>query len=226
MKVLVIGATGLTGQLAVERLLARGDQVTALARDPAALSLKHARLRVAKGEARDRGSLERAVAGHDAVLSAFGPRALKKDDLQEVFMGNLVAAMHAGGVEAASSNLSAWGAGDSYESLNLTGRFFLRLLLSNLFADKERGEAILFASDLDFVNARPGRLLERRAARGSVKASARREGTCGGGPSRRAPTSRRSWSSSSRATPGCASRRCWGTDRGPPVPHPSGASGK
>ena len=169
MKVLVIGATGLTGKLALDSLLARGDEVTALAREPAALAGKHERLRIAKGEARDRGSLERAAVGQDAVLSAFGPRALKKDDLQEVFMGNLVAAMKATGVKRLS-NLSAWGAGDSYASLNLVGRFFVRLLLSNLFADKERGEALLFASDLDFVNARPGRL-SNGPARGGVKAS-------------------------------------------------------
>lgn len=49
MKVLVIGATGLTGQIAVRRLLERGDEVTALARDPAAVTVKHDHLRAAKG---------------------------------------------------------------------------------------------------------------------------------------------------------------------------------
>jgi uncharacterized protein YbjT (DUF2867 family) len=43
---------------------------------------------------------------------------------------------------------------------------FIPLLLRNVFADKERGEAILFASDLDYVNVRPGRLLNKAARAG------------------------------------------------------------
>lgn len=175
MKVLVIGATGLTGGIAVRRLLERGDDVTALARAPSAFAVKHDRLKVAKGEARDAGSIERAVEGVDAVLSAFGPRAaLRKDDLQEVFMRNLVGAMEKTGVKRLS-NLSAWGAGDSYSALWLPGRIVLRLALSSFFEDKERGEAILFASALDFVNVRPSRLTNA-PARGNVKAALSPEG--------------------------------------------------
>ncbi|MEQ1504706.1 MAG: NAD(P)H-binding protein [Myxococcota bacterium] len=97
MKVLVVGATGLTGGHAVRLLLARGDEVTAFVRDPASWRESHEHLRVAKGEARDADSLVAAVKGQDAVLSAFGPRSLKKDDLQEVYMRNLLAAMTANG---------------------------------------------------------------------------------------------------------------------------------
>src|SRR6476659_5718352 len=117
MKVLVIGATGLTGTHLVQKLLARGDDVTALVRNPSSYELKHEHLRVARGEARDLESLERACAGHDAVVSAFGPRTFKKDDIQEVFMKNLVAAMTKSGVKRLV-NLSAWGAGDSYVHSN------------------------------------------------------------------------------------------------------------
>src|SRR5215831_15369559 len=113
MKVLVIGATGLTGTHLVQKLLARGDEVTALVRNPSSYEPKHDHLRVAQGEARDLASLERACAGQDAVISAFGPRGLKKDDLQEVFMKNLIAAMTKSNVKRLI-NLSAWGAGDSY----------------------------------------------------------------------------------------------------------------
>jgi uncharacterized protein YbjT (DUF2867 family) len=39
-----------------------------------------------------------------------------------------------------------------------------------VFADKRRGEALLAASDLDYISIRPGRLLNS-VARGSVRAS-------------------------------------------------------
>ena len=74
MNVLVIGATGGTGQHAVRKLLQRGHSVTAWARRPTAVANdgKTARLRVVTGEARDAGSIDRAVAGQDAVLVASG----------------------------------------------------------------------------------------------------------------------------------------------------------
>ncbi len=169
MKVLVIGATGLTGQHAIRRLLAAGDSVTALVRNPGSAGAMPPGVSLAQGEARDATSLEKAVAGHDAVLSTFGPRAMKKDDLQEVFMRNLVGAMEKTGVKRLS-NLSAWGAGDSYDALNLIGKIFERVVLRELFADKNRGEAFLFASSLDYVNVRPNKL-SNGAARGGVKAS-------------------------------------------------------
>ena len=53
MKVLVIGATGLTGTHLVKKLLDRGDEVTALVRNPSSYELKHDHLHVARGEARD-----------------------------------------------------------------------------------------------------------------------------------------------------------------------------
>jgi len=49
------------------------------------------------------------------------------------------------------------------------------VLLRNIFNDKKRGEKILFASNLDYVNVCPGRLLNK-PARGGVKASADGEG--------------------------------------------------
>lgn len=165
MKVLVIGASGLTGSIALRLLLERGDEPTAFVRK----DLGVPGVRLARGEARDAASLEAAVEGQDAVFSAFGPRSFKEDDLQEVFMRNLVAAMKAKGVKRLV-NLSAWGAGDTRDSLPLIGKLFVRLVLAKLFADKERGEKILFESGLDWINVRPGRLSNRKA-RGGVRAS-------------------------------------------------------
>jgi uncharacterized protein YbjT (DUF2867 family) len=171
MRVLVIGATGLTGSIAVRRLLEGGDDVTAFARSEASVTAKHARLQVAVGDARDAGSIERAVSGHDGVLSAFGPRSMKRDDLQEVFMKGLVGAMLRAGVRRLS-NLSAWGTSESFAELAWIGRVFVRAFLRDFFEEKARGEAALFASPLEYVNVRPARL-SNGPARGGVKASLR-----------------------------------------------------
>ena len=169
MKVLLVGSTGATGKLALEKLLAAGHEVTAFARTPSSIGVKNDRLKIAQGDARDADALDRAVAGQDAVLSVLGPRSLKKDDLQEVYMRNLVGAMQKAGVKRLV-NLSAFGAGES----RAVAPFFMKVLsstiLRNVYADKNRGEVRLFASGLDFVNVRPGQLLNK-PARGNVRAS-------------------------------------------------------
>ena len=171
MNVLVIGATGRTGRHAVRQLLAGGHRVTAFARDPSAVTEQNDRLRVVAGHARDSTSIDRAVQEQDAVLVAFGPRSLKKDDLQEVFMRNLVAAMTTHHVTRLV-NLSAWASDETtVPAANLFVRyFFLPVVLRHMLADKRRGEAHLFASALQYVNVCPA-FLKNAPARGGVRAS-------------------------------------------------------
>jgi uncharacterized protein YbjT (DUF2867 family) len=175
MKVLVIGATGGTGRHAVHHLLEKGHTVTAFARDPAGVTEKHERLTVAQGDALDEAALGRAMEGQDAVLSTFGPRSMKKTDIQERYMRVLVPAMTKAGVKRLV-NLSAMGVGDSRAGSPAFMRWLLvPFLLGRVFADKERGEQILFDSALDYVNVRPGQLLDT-PARGGVKASLQYDG--------------------------------------------------
>jgi uncharacterized protein YbjT (DUF2867 family) len=173
MKVLVVGATGGTGRHALRKLLERGHEVTAWARRPSALpqDIPNDRLRVVAGEARDAGSLDRAVAGQDALLVTFGALSLKKDDVQEALYRNLIAAMKAHGVRRIV-NLSAWGLNnDQAVRSSMFFEYFIRpVFLRHVFADKGRGETLLASSGLDFVNVQPGRLLDA-PARGSVRAS-------------------------------------------------------
>ena len=74
MKVLVFGATGGTGGRLVEHALQQGHAVTAFARDPRKIHLVHDNLRVVRGDILHPYSVETAVAGQDAVMSALGIR--------------------------------------------------------------------------------------------------------------------------------------------------------
>ena len=169
LKILLIGATGGTGKELLPRLLAAGYTVTALVRRPEAVTTQHDRLVVVPGSVRDLALVEHAVEGQDAVICAFGPRSLKKDDIQEVLMHNLVSAMTKHSVKRLI-NLSAWGADEATRPHGLMQLFLQKVLLRHIFADKIRGEKLLFASNLDYVNACPGRLIDE-PARGKVRAS-------------------------------------------------------
>jgi putative NADH-flavin reductase len=74
MKLLVFGATGGTGGQLVQQALQQGHLVTAFARDPGKIHLAHDNLRVVSGDILLPDSVETAVAGQDAVLSALGIR--------------------------------------------------------------------------------------------------------------------------------------------------------
>jgi putative NADH-flavin reductase len=74
MKLLVFGATGGTGRRIVEQALEQGHVVTAFAREPKKVRLAHANLHVVRGDVLHPDSVESAVVGQDAVLSALGVR--------------------------------------------------------------------------------------------------------------------------------------------------------
>ena len=73
MKVIVFGATGSVGELAVKELLGQGHAVTAFARRTSKLKIAHPQLRLLDGNANNAGAVDAAVAGHDAVVIALGP---------------------------------------------------------------------------------------------------------------------------------------------------------
>ena len=72
MKVALIGATGFVGAPVLAELLSRGHVVTVLARNPGKLTPQPG-LTVIAADALDAAQVAAAVAGHDAVVSAYNP---------------------------------------------------------------------------------------------------------------------------------------------------------
>ncbi|MDB5965311.1 MAG: 3-beta hydroxysteroid dehydrogenase [Polaromonas sp.] len=72
MKIALIGATGFVGSPLLTELLSRGHRVTVLARHPGKLAAQ-AGLTVVAADALQAGQVAAAVAGHDAVVSAYNP---------------------------------------------------------------------------------------------------------------------------------------------------------
>lgn len=167
MQVLVIGATGGTGRQLVQQALAAGLQVTAFVRDPARLQIEHANLRVAKGDVLDYASVESAMRGQNAVLSALGhKRFLYPNRIQSEGMRNVLRAMKACDVPRLICE-TALGIGSSVGRLGLPHTFFiLPLLLAFYMWDKLRQEELIIASDRDWVIVRPGLLTNGRARGG------------------------------------------------------------
>jgi putative NADH-flavin reductase len=155
MKLLIVGSTGGTGLELVEQALEAGHLVTAFARRPVAVKIKHSNLKVNQGEILDYSSLEAAVEGQDAVLSALGVRQLGKNTILSDGTRNLIQAMEKLGVKRLIVE-SSLGVGDSRGQLGpMHNWFVMPVLLRNVFADKETQESVIRASRLDWVIVRP-----------------------------------------------------------------------
>lgn len=178
MKILVLGATGGTGRLIVSDAVAKGHSVVALVRSMAAADLPGAAL--IEGDARDESTLARALDGCDAVVSALGTGiGFRKVSLLTEATRALIPAMTRSGVRRLVC-ISALGVGDSRGHGGfIFDRLFQPLLLSQAYKDKNRQEAVIRASSLDWVIVRPGMLIDD-PARGRVKAVADLAGINGG----------------------------------------------
>ena len=92
-EILIIGATGGTGRILLDKALEQGHQVTALARNPSAVAPRDYRPRVLRGNALDPKAVGAVVAGHDAVLPVLGTRGRQPTTLFSASTANLVDAM-------------------------------------------------------------------------------------------------------------------------------------
>jgi putative NADH-flavin reductase len=163
MKVLIIGATGATGQILIREGLAQGHEITALARNPSAVASEDQRPRVLEGNALDASSLEAAVAGQDAVLSVLGTRSIRPTTLFSESTHNLISAMDKHGVRRLVC-ITGVGVSDSKGHVGfLYDRIIRPFIVKNIYEDKERQEEAIKRSDLDWVIVRPAQLTDEPA---------------------------------------------------------------
>jgi putative NADH-flavin reductase len=158
MRLLVFGASGPLGRALTQAALAPGHQVTAYVRTPGRLG-SHPGLREVTGDVLDAATVAAAVPGHDAVVSALGhsrPSPVGHD--LHPGTAHIIAAMNAAQVSRLIW-ISSHGVGDARgHSGFLFERVFVPWRLRAEFADKERQEALVTASDLDWTIIRPARL--------------------------------------------------------------------
>ncbi len=169
-KILVLGATGGTGRLIINQAVARGYDVTALVRSAEkAGGLQGATLVV--GDARDEVALRQALKGRDAVVSVLGTPVspFREVTLLSTATRALVSAMKLEQVSRLVC-ITGMGAGDSAGHGGfLFDRLILPLLLRKVYADKNRQEALVRDSGLDWVLVRPSVLTDKHG-RDTVRA--------------------------------------------------------
>jgi putative NADH-flavin reductase len=161
MKLVVLGATGGTGLEIVRQAVERGHALTALVRLPEGLKQFRTRITIRQGNLLNSTELEQAIQGHDAVLSAFGPRVpIAKADanLMQRFALALSTAMVRAEVKRAVIESVAF----LFKNSIMPPAYFLgRLFFSRTVADTSAMERIFAQSDLDWTMVRPPELTDK-----------------------------------------------------------------
>lgn len=162
MRCVVFGATGKTGRLVVDELLAEGHDVVAVARDPRRVQPRPG-LRVVAGDVTDGASVAAAMEGADVVVSAAGQVRGSPPDLLTRFATHLVEGARHHGVKRVVSLVGA-GVDWPTDDAPTLSRRFVRLMMS-IFApavlpDAQGHVEALAASGVPFVLARPPRLTD------------------------------------------------------------------
>jgi putative NADH-flavin reductase len=169
MKLFVLGATGRTGRHVLDLALARGHEITAFVRSPHKLAGRGA-LRVVPGRAEDPDALAAALVGHDAVISALGPRwtqAMRPHTL----LGDLAAGTVRAMTAAAVRRVVVVSAALLFPLRGAQAAFF-RWLLGHHIRDLVAMEQAFTVPHLEWTIARPPRLTASRAAGYRCAASA------------------------------------------------------
>jgi putative NADH-flavin reductase len=155
MKLLIIGATGRTGQEILHQALEKGHEVTAFVRNPEKVVEKSKALTIRKGESTNEDQLADALRGQDAVVSVLGPT--DPFEPSSLLQDSAVATTRAM-IKAGVKRLVVLSAAAHFSGLiNRIGRFFLR----NHMRDSHAMEEIVEHSGLDWTIARPPRLTQQ-----------------------------------------------------------------
>ncbi len=159
MNVLVIGGTRGIGRAVVVAAHAAGHTLTVLARTASAFSEPVTGIRFVVGDAGDAADIDRAVAGQHAVVWAVGIRPTRRPvHLFSRGTQFLIAAMRRHEVRRLLC-VTGLGAGDSRGHGGfLYDRVWRPLLLRSTYDDKDRQEAQLRESGLDWTIVRPATL--------------------------------------------------------------------
>jgi putative NADH-flavin reductase len=161
LRLTIFGATGGTGRHLVRQALDAGQEVTAVARTPARMDLRHDRLRVVRGDVLDPASIAPALSGAEAVVSAIGPDGGRgPSSVMSAGTRHIIEAMQHAGVRRLIV-VSAAPIGDA-EGGTLPYRLLVRPLLwalfRNVYEDMDRMEESVRTSGTDWTIMRPPRL--------------------------------------------------------------------
>lgn len=169
MRVVIFGATGLSGKVILKQALSKNHQVTVLVRNAKDVTLHDKNLTVVQGSVLDRNTVSEVLKNQDAVIQSLGVGG-KGNGKPTTFVSDankiIMEEMEKANVKRyiAMSNI---GAGDSYTYLPWIFRklilpYFMKWL-QVIVDDKNRMEPMIMKSNLDWTIVRSAGMTDKPA---------------------------------------------------------------
>ncbi|WP_040778765.1 NAD(P)-dependent oxidoreductase [Nocardia pneumoniae] len=172
----VLGATGRTGRIVVDRALARGHRVTAIVRRPAQLAPAPG-LTVVTADPCTPGALTGLLDQHDAVISALGATGRGPTTVYSTSAAEIIAAMPPAGRLLVISSAGLGVPADAGPGTRLLAAV-LRRVMRHAYSDMARMEHLLAHSDLRWTAVRPTGLTDAPVS-GRLRVSVGADGKVG-----------------------------------------------
>ncbi len=166
MRIIIFGAAGRSGLPLIEKSLAAGHEVTAFVRDPVKISIKHDRLKIAQGDARNLDQVNAAMANQDAVISVIGQTKPVTPNLLTQCLSNILKSMQQHEVRRL---VYLTGAGVSSKQdapppfAAKVMMFLLKKISPEVLRDSEEAARLITESDRDWIIVRVPRLSDAPA---------------------------------------------------------------
>lgn len=154
MRLFIVGATGGIGRHLLRIGLERGHELTAYVRSPQKISPLPESLELVRGDLFNSGETARALAGHDTVLSAFGPTTIWPTTLRRDFGRTLAAAMLESGVRRVQLVSAAF----LFPKIGLVGELLKPTVFRFMAPDMADMEREIMKDELEWTIVRPPRL--------------------------------------------------------------------
>lgn len=159
MRIALFGGTRGVGRQVLVQALKKEWGVKLLARNPGGVPPEPG-LEVIGGDALDPGKVIQTITGCDAVVSCLGPAKGSPPDICSRWTEIVIPAMKKFSLSRIVV-VTSMGTGESLAQIPRWYRWLFRLLLGSALADKERQEALLRESGLDWTIIRPGGLTDK-----------------------------------------------------------------
>lgn len=158
MRIIIFGASSLTGIELTKLALDKGHYVTAFVRNPEKFHIHNPNLSVVKGNVTDTNAVERAIANQDVAICALGAKSPFRNDFSIIEgIKNIVSAMETQSVKR-FVYLSFIGLDDNRKELGFLANRIMPIVLRKVIQDHTAKEKIIVNSRLDWTIVRAPKL--------------------------------------------------------------------
>ncbi|MCU0393948.1 MAG: NAD(P)H-binding protein [Thermoflexibacter sp.] len=159
MRILIFGATGITGKILTKMALNQGHTVTIFVRNPSKIDFEDKQLNIVQGQLHEIEKIDKVIQNQEVVISTLGPTSLTKNNIEFTDgIAHIVKTIEKHQIKQ-FFYLSTMGVGDSRNSLDWFSKYFIMdFVIKKSVQDHTKNEQNIINSQTNWYIFRPAKL--------------------------------------------------------------------